>query len=638
MRQGITRIAGLVLLAVSNLALAQMPCQSGTGGLSGTLHVPGFWPPFTPPLGPGPLRGAEPGDFDGVGLVDFVAAYDGVPTIHVFQNQGSGIVTYQPGIPSPASVSDLAVCDVDSDGRPDVVLSGTAASSTPAGILAQGRLVVFLNRTAPGNTLVTFAPPLVFPFGPQGVLASTGKAIRVADLNADGMLDAAMADDLSGKVWVMLGQGAFGLGDGSFGPETGYLASPGLFDLAIADFDLDGVPDVAALSPSSLTLFAGVAGASGLPTGSFVQVGTIAITASTASNLIAADVDHDGIPDLVTGTAGSVLVGHGNGDFTFTFAAHPAGTNPAKVVVGDFTRDGLIDLAVPDPSQSTLNFLVGTPGGSFLPAVPAWMPYISAELYSVGDVTDDGRLDILGGYIGAVLLIGTTCPPPPTPAAVHVLTPNGGEILNTGSIAPIIWSKSATTAAVDLDVSRDGGAIWQRLATGLTTTGHLWPATEPGTGSARIRVSLSGVRSVFDASDGPFAISGPGQAAASPAGAGCNPAGAPPSLLAGSPVLGSDVPVAIAGGPSSAAGAVFISAVPAASTSVGAGCLAHLDLAALTMTASFTTGGSGSWNATIPVPDDHQLVGLAVRAQAVILAPNPAGFVLTNALELTIGF
>jgi hypothetical protein len=56
------------------------------------------------------------------------------------------------------------------------------------------------------------------------------------------------------------------------------------------------------------------------------------------------------------------------------------------------------------------------------------------------------------------------------------------------------------------------------------------------------------------------------------------------------------------------------------------------------MAASFTTDGSGFWNATIPVPDDHGLVGVAVRAQAVILAPNPPGFVLTNALELTIGF
>src|SRR5688572_4021952 len=212
MRQGMTRIAGLVLFAASNLASAQMPCQTGTGNLSATLHAPAFWAPFSIPTWPGPLRGAEPADFDGNGLVDFVGAYDGAPRIVVFRNQGTGVLPYQPGIPSPASVSDLAVCDIDSDGRPDVVLSGTAAASTPAGIRAQGRLVVFLNRTTPGSTLVTFAPPLAFPFGPQGVLASTGKAISVADLNADGILDAAMADDLTGKVWVMLGQGAFGLG------------------------------------------------------------------------------------------------------------------------------------------------------------------------------------------------------------------------------------------------------------------------------------------------------------------------------------------------------------------------------------------------------------------------------------------
>jgi hypothetical protein len=146
------------------------------------------------------------------------------------------------------------------------------------------------------------------------------------------------------------------------------------------------------------------------------------------------------------------------------------------------------------------------------------------------------------------------------------------------------------------------------------------------------------VPSVSDASDAPFAILAPGQAAASIAGAGCNPAGAPPSLLAGPPIVGSVAPVAIAAAPPSAAGALFVSPVPAAPSPVGAGCLAHLDLGALTLVASFTTGAFGSWNGTSPVPDDHGLVGIAVRAQAVILAPNPPGFVLTNALELTIGF
>src|SRR5262249_48274808 len=92
-----------------------------------------------------------------------------------------------------------------------------------------------------------------------------------------------------------------------------------------------------------------------------------------------ADFNGDGIPDLAvanegTGpnyTNGGLSVLFGNGDGTFQPATpYAAGGRPLSVVVGDFNRDGVPDLAVTNYlPPGTVSALRGNGDGTFQPAV-----------------------------------------------------------------------------------------------------------------------------------------------------------------------------------------------------------------------------------------------------------------------------
>lgn len=66
------------------------------------------------------------------------------------------------------------------------------------------------------------------------------------------------------------------------------------------------------------------------------------------TSLVVADLTGDGIPDIVVANQGggtiSVLVGQGSGAFGLQ-TAFTMNTQSASVGVGDFNRDGLIDVA-----------------------------------------------------------------------------------------------------------------------------------------------------------------------------------------------------------------------------------------------------------------------------------------------------
>src|SRR5262249_20052579 len=93
------------------------------------------------------------------------------------------------------------------------------------------------------------------------------------------------------------------------------------------------------------------------------------------------------------GPAVEVLLGKGDGSFQPNHEILSVGQTPLSVAVGDFDRNGALDLVTAN-SQGTLSVLLGNGGGSFRPRIDLAVGG-SPHSVAVGDFNGDGRLDVV---------------------------------------------------------------------------------------------------------------------------------------------------------------------------------------------------------------------------------------------------
>ncbi|WP_165229176.1 FG-GAP repeat domain-containing protein [Aquisphaera insulae] len=211
-------------------------------------------------------------------------------------------------------------------------------------------------------------------------------AIVSRDLDGDGHLDLAVADNYDNAVLVYLNAG-----DGSFRPPAGIPVGFGPGAIASADLNRDGVPDLVTANQFSddLSVLLGRGDgtfdeASEVPAGSFPTA------------LATADFNGDGIPDLaVANMAGedvSILLGTGDGGFR-PGPTMATGRAPDALVVGDSDRDGRTDLIVGNHDGGYLSIFSGRGDGTFAPE-RAWAVPLAISWLATGDFNGDGLLDV----------------------------------------------------------------------------------------------------------------------------------------------------------------------------------------------------------------------------------------------------
>ncbi len=351
-------------LVVADLCQAAGCKGSSNGGLVYVLLGNGdgtFRPAQAYPTGDFGTTAVAIADVNGDRIADVLAANQCSTTdcssggsVSVLLGNGDGTLQASQNYSSGAFTSlSVVVGDFNNDGKPDLAVASQCQDTS----CVNGTVSVLL-----GNGNGNFKSAKVYPSaGFQTNFVAAG------DFNQDGNLDLALASQCqdntcqNGGVSVLLGNG-----DGTF--QTAQSLDSGAWQtdgVAVADFNGDGIPDLAAsnVCQSALNCSNGTLSVwLGRGDGTFRSVHTFTAGGQTAYSLVAADFNGDGATDVVVPNGDQTYLLLGNGDGTFQTPApyYPAGIFAAS---GDVNGDKQPDVVLASGALSNVTVLLNIATG-----------------------------------------------------------------------------------------------------------------------------------------------------------------------------------------------------------------------------------------------------------------------------------
>ncbi|MGC1382766.1 MAG: FG-GAP-like repeat-containing protein [Candidatus Acidiferrales bacterium] len=225
-------------------------------------------------------------DIESIGSPDLIVANKADNTIEVFHDNGDGTFTAKTPFASGAAPTSIVADDFNGDGKIDLAVTNSGDNT----------LEIFL-----GNGDGTFKNGVTYATGVTPLFVAPG------DFNGDGIIDVAVADsgaptnanEVGNSVSIFLGNG-----DGTFGtvavPRQDFPAGTNPTSIAVADYNVDGRPDLAvtAQGDNSVALLLGAG------SGTFSQYFELAL-GTAPDSCVTADFNGDGIPDLAVTNNGS---------------------------------------------------------------------------------------------------------------------------------------------------------------------------------------------------------------------------------------------------------------------------------------------------------------------------------------------
>jgi len=370
-----------------------------------------------------------------------------------------------PIVDTPNSV---AIADVNGDGSPDLLVATTADTG---GYQSTGFANVILNAQSPPGSFHTGVHYATTGYNPS--------SIAVADLTGSKRLDLVIANFGSGTASVFM----HGATPGTFNAATTVTTGGSPNQVVIGDVNGDGNPDLVLADGGGsgnviVVLQNAGSGTFGAP------INLLTANGLTINSAAIGDLNGDGKPDIVAtaydanGNNGAVYVFLQSATTPGTFlapVAYPAGAQPQVVRIADVNGDGLPDLVVGNlgpgadglgsPGVSVLLQQAGHPGVFLAPVSYSTGHWGTVDL-AVGDLNGDAKPDIVAANLGpspsgsvnvllqdpahpGVFLTATSYAGFGQPLAVAI-----GDLNNDGR--PDIAVADGTTATVLLQTSTPG--------------------------------------------------------------------------------------------------------------------------------------------------------------------------------------
>jgi hypothetical protein len=408
-------------LAHSGASFGSLPLSAGTRSVN-LLHTYAVSSDYYG------IMQMAPGDFNRDGIPDLAVTY-GDRAVTILLGKGDGTFTGGTMPQYGSGNQAVAVGDFNGDGIPDLAV-GQLGNGSPCCTVS----------ILPGAGDGTFSAPINFQ------VSSTISLLLAGDFDGDGILDLAVVDS-AGSITM-----EFGNGDGSFGGAKtitlgGKLASSILDNLdvplvLIADFNNDGILDIAALMRDPSTGRSAVDLLLGVGDGTFT-VRSIPLSETNCVGLAAADFNGDGHTDLAVSSANetiTALLGDGTGGFT-PLASQKVNNSTGRLAAGDFNNDGIPDLVLTgavfnDPAifvpEGGLSFFFGVGDGTFVQSASPIAPPLGdtvgyTSVPTVADFNGDGVPDIAVDYYNDGELADVFLNQPETTMTLPASLPGAGK-------------------------------------------------------------------------------------------------------------------------------------------------------------------------------------------------------------------
>ncbi len=305
-------------------------------------------------------------ELDGDGRADIVVANKNANSVSILHGHADGTLGDRVDYAVPAQPVAVAVHDLDGDGLVDIAVASTA-----------GQCVSVLRGLGGG----AFAAPVVY------FVASNPQDVAIGDVDGDGHSDLVVSTSYLSAFSV-----CFGAGDGTFWRRVDRVSSAGApYHFVLHDYTADGVLDITAIVGSTglLALFAGTG------TGDFTLAQQVTTGGTSDILLTTADLDGDGVAELVLGPDGLVSCYRAVSGLLQPFGvALPSGGGKPALCAADFDGDGRQDIAAANPYGYSFGVYHSAPDGTLGTPLALAGPG-TQQMLVTGDINGDSWPDIV---------------------------------------------------------------------------------------------------------------------------------------------------------------------------------------------------------------------------------------------------